>query len=416
MFRTGHCSWWDVISKTKMSNVLIICYDNYQIQPRVLRTIRALEPAYSVSVAGYSSAKEHRLNFIDLSGNVRKQSNDYWHFNKPFFIRLPVSFYHRFIKQKQFYKPWYFEEMYWDDVRRKDLKELKKSNYDLIICHGIDSLPLAIRLSNHSVPVIFNAHEYYPLEFENDQVWLKTQGPKASYFVRNYLPKCAHMFCVSEEIQKKYQEEVKIASTVITNATEFKSLEPIATSGKVKILHHGAAIRAREIEIMADMISLLDPRFELSLMLVPTDQNYYNELKIKYRGNARIRFIDPVPTVEIAEECNKHDIGLFILPPVNFNWLNALPNKLFEFVQGRLCLAVSPNPDMKKLVEANNIGIVSTDYTAASMADKINALKKEDIDKYKFNAHKAALKLSGESNCELMRNVINKLVREKCAA
>lgn len=395
---------------SKRKSIMIICYHNYQRQPRVQRTIEALSSEYEVSVAGYSEAKTHTIPFSDLEPNLAQNKDVYWHFNKPAFIRLPVSFYHKYIVQKRFHKPSFFEWQYWSPSRKADLAQLSRCKFDVVISHGVDTLPLAVKLAGGRVPVIFNAHEYYPLEFEQDPEWMKDEGAINTYFIRKYLKRSDYMFCVSELIQQEYLKYSHVNSVVITNATSFNALEPRKTGNPVRIIHHGAAMRARELERMADMMKYLDDRYELTLMLVPTEPAYLEELKKKYGKDPRIKFLSPVPVGDIARTCNTYDIGLFILPPVNFNWLNALPNKLFEYVQGRLCLAASPNPDMKRLVEKYSLGVTAPDYSAEKMAETITTLDPGTIDNYKANAHRYAYELSAEANLEKMRQVVKSLI------
>lgn len=389
-------------------NILILCSDNYKKQPRVLRTIEALSDDFNIAVAGNSDSKDHKVNFIDLSLNLKKNKvTNYWHFNKPFFIKLPISFYYKFIKQKRFYKPFFFEQQYWTDSKLADLEQLKAFNHDLIISHGIDTLPLAITLANNKTPVIFNAHEYYPLEFEQDKIWLKTEGAKSNYIINKYLPKCVHMFCVSNLIQKKYQENLKITSTVITNAPNFIQLEPKNIDPKrIRIIHHGIALREREIEHMAKLVNHLDDRFELNIMLTVADKKYYRELEQKFLANKKVNLLPAVPLNTLCTFLNQFDIGYYILPPVNFNTKYALPNKLFEYIQARLCLAFGPSPEMKNVIEKYNLGVVANDYSPEAVADKIKALSTDDIFTFKLNSHKHALELSAEGNHKKILEIV----------
>ena len=389
--------------------ILILCSDNYHKQPRVLRTIEALQKEYMITVAGLSDAKEHKVQFIDLSGNLAlNKPVSYRHFNKPFFIRLPVSFYYKYVKQKQFYKPWYFEQHYWTASRKADFEQIQKNKFDLIISHGIDTLPLAIKLANQKLPVIFNAHEYYPLEFEQDKHWLKTEGAKASYLINTYLPKCVHMFCVSNLIQQKYRENVAVKSTVITNASNYFELLPQKIDpDKIRLIHHGIAMRERNIEHMASIINYLDDRFELNIMLTIADPAYYDELKQKFSFNKRIHLLPAAPLDTLCSFLNRFDIGYYILPPVNFNTKFALPNKLFEYVQARLCLAFAPSPEMKLIIEKYELGVVAEEYTPESVANKIKELSMDAIDNFKLNAHKHAMELSAENNQKKIVQIVN---------
>lgn len=402
---------------SNQKHILILCSHSYEKQPRVLRTIEALRPFYHLTVAGSSGASSHEVSFIDLSTHLRlDQRHAYWHFDKPAPIRLPMSFYHKYIRQKQFYKPFYYEYQYWTASRRADLALLKKHHFDLIISHGIDTLPLAVKLSGKEVPVIFNAHEYYPLEFEQDKQWLASEGTRALHVVKKYLPQCAMMFCVSEEIMKAYQRLCQVEAVAVTNATSYADVEVKPTGKTINILHHGAAMRARRLELMADMMDSLPPHFQLSFMLVPTEEDYLEELRVKYANHDRIRFVPPVDTVQIPHACNQYDIGLFILPPVNFNWLNALPNKFFEYIQGRLAIAVSPNPDMKRIVQKYGLGVISDDYTSANMAAKLSELTRDRIDFFKQQSAKHAKELSAEHNQQVILETVTNLLKNRCAA
>jgi len=99
-----------------------------------------------------------------------------------------------------------------------------------------------------------------------------------------------------------------------------------------------------------------------------------------------------------------------MLPPSNFNHRHALPNKLFEFIQARLAVAVGPSPDMAELVKAHEIGVVSPNFTPQSFAATLNKLRLEDIDGYKANAHKAAPMLCWERNDEVLACALHELL------
>ena len=145
-------------------------------------------------------------------------------------------------------------------------------------------------------------------------------------------------------------------------------------------------------------------------MLVKTDLNYYNEFFAKYSVNSRIKFTEPVKVNEIPNFCNQYDIGIFILPPVNYNWENALPNKVFEYVQARLALAVSPNVNMRNLVNKYKLGVVAEDYTTKSMASALMKITREEISQYKYSSNQYAIKLSAEENYKVMLQSVNQLI------
>jgi hypothetical protein len=161
---------------------------------------------------------------------------------------------------------------------------------------------------------------------------------------------------------------------------------------------------------MIDMMRYLDDRFTLDLMLINSNPRYMKELKQRTKDNARIRFRDPVPMEAISRTINDYDIGLYLLPPVNFNHQLALPNKIFEFMQARLAIAIGPSPEMSRLVKKFEIGIVAEDFEPKTLAKRLNTLSVDDINKMKQNAALAAKEIHAgvvaEQLHEIVRNTL----------
>ena len=101
---------------------------------------------------------------------------------------------------------------------------------------------------------------------------------------------------------------------------------------------------------------------------------------------------------EISRFINRYDIGLFLLPGTNFNYHMALPNKFYEFVQGRLAVAIGPSPEMRRLAELHGFGMVSPDYEPLTLAGLLNRLGADDIMALKRRAHAGASELCAERN------------------
>jgi hypothetical protein len=72
------------------------------------------------------------------------------------------------------------------------------------------------------------------------------------------------------------------------------------------------AWRSEDIEQMIKLVKLLDERFSLDLMLVPTRQEYYNCIRQLAVSTPRVHLIDPVPMSDIVKKINEYDIGQYI--------------------------------------------------------------------------------------------------------
>ena len=91
---------------------------------------------------------------------------------------------------------------------------------------------------------------------------------------------------------------------------------------------------------------------------------------------------------------------MYLLPPTSFNTQHALPNKFFEFIQPRLAIAIGPSPEMAKIVEAHDCGVVARDFEPKSLANCLLKLDYNKINHYKCQSHRIARKLSAEQNRE----------------
>jgi len=184
----------------------------------------------------------------------------------------------------------------------------------------------------------------------------------------------------------------------VTNAPHYEDLSPSPVHKPIRVIHHGSAQPGRGLEEMVHAASLLDGRFTTDFMLVESWPGFRDKLIRLARGNPRIGFPDPQPMHTLARATNEYDIGIFLLPPVNLHRRYALPNKLFEFIQARLAVAIGPSPEMARVVQDYGCGIVVDDFEPETLAAALNALDSESIAAFKGASHAAAVELCAERN------------------
>jgi hypothetical protein len=108
----------------------------------------------------------------------------------------------------------------------------------------------------------------------------------------------------------------------------------------------------------------------------------------------------------LTEATNDYDVGVFLLPPVNLSRRYALPNKLFEFIQARLAIAIGPSPEMATVVRSYGCGIVTDDFDPRTFAAALNALDPAAITAFKSASHTAAQELCAERNEAIVVGVV----------
>lgn len=371
--------------------ILIISATNQDSDPRVLRQIEFLKNDFDIFCCGISNTKVSPDRFIKL--NFYKSST---------FSKMIIGW----LKFTGLYD---LAENYTLHTRLKTDSKRDNQVFDLIIANDFDTLAFTFKKFK-SKKVMADFHEYAPSEFEDKIYWKYINKRFVIHQCSKYFPKLDEITTVCESIASEYEKEFGRKPAVISNAAEYHVLNPSQTGDKMKIIHHGAAISSRKIELMIETAELLDNRFTLDLMLVPNEINYYNKLKQMISVNEKVKIINPVEYRDIITFSGRYDIGLFILPYVNLNYRYALPNKFFEYIQSRLAIITGPSPEMSKYIDKYGLGIHAESFEPAVIAAEINKLSKDDISIFKYNCHKNAKLLSSEENKNLLISLVNKTI------
>ncbi|MBL7870509.1 MAG: hypothetical protein JNM78_02770 [Cyclobacteriaceae bacterium] len=382
-----------------MKKILILVFSDLNHDARVVRQINFLNDKYTTTVVCFDAPTNLNVEVIRIKRI------------KPRLIQKAITSF--FLLTRLFENA--FQTLYDSPSLRI---QLKQREFDLIIANDIECLPLAMRIKK-SEKILFDAHEFAPRHFEDKLVWRVFFQRFNQYLCKKYLPLTDAMLTVGEGLAKEYHKFYPVNPIILTNANYYADLKPLPVDSKsIKLIHHGAANPSRQLEIMIEMMDYVDERFTLDLMLLtPSIANkktrgYLKTLKKQIQKNSRIKIIDPVKSDQVVPHIHKYDMGIFLLPPINFNYANTLPNKFFDYVQARLAIAIGPTPEMAKLVKQYNLGIVSDDFTAPSLAKKINSLSDKEISSYKENANQAADVLSAEKNKKILNDLVENLLKD----
>jgi hypothetical protein len=364
--------------------VLVVSHSDLSSDPRVDRQIDALRGLYDVVAAGFRPPRYEDVSFVDIS------------IPPPAAGQRALRF-ARLLARRH-------EAAYWKHpLTVAALDRLRDVPADVAIANDISTLPVTLRLG---MPVLFDAHEYAPGQAGNRWSWHLLYGPHASALCRRYIPRVAAMTTVSTSIADEYLRLTDVRPRVVTNAPRRQALEPTCVHEPVRVLHHGAATPGRGLEEMIRLAGLLDERFMVDFMLVEDAPGYRASLVERARGNPRIRFVAPQPMTSLVETANTYDVGLHLLQPRNPNQRYALPNKLFEFIQARLAVAIGPSPEMARIVERYRCGVVAADFAPETLAAALNGLDADSIGSLKNASHAAADELCAEANVDIVRNAV----------
>lgn len=312
-----------------------------------------------------------------------------------------------------------YERDIWTARRRAVLERLKGRDFSAIICQDCLLVPLALAVRearahrDKPCPVILDAREFYPREFEQSFLWNLTLSGINDYVCRKYFPRLDHIFTVSPGLAQGYREEYGLDCELLPSCPSYHDITPApAHDGPVRCIHHGGANPERKLENMIEAFALLQGKATLDFMLVPSNPDYYAALREKARPYANISFIDPVPMKDIVRHVSAYDVGVYLLDDGGFNHRHCLPNKFFEYVQARLALAITPLPDMSAMLRQYDLGVSATDFSPQAFAAAIRSLTPESIARFRQHADKAARILCWERNDERLRERLLGLITD----
>lgn len=377
--------------------LLVIVLSNLKHDARVRRQVHALTEKYEVHVACFDGETSAGYKLIRLKAT------------KLTLLRKAVA--SAFLLFRIYPAAYKILHNY-----NKLIADLQGENYDVIIANDVETLPLAFGFPGNP-KVIFDAHEYAPRHFEDKRTWRIFFQSFNVWLCRKYIKRTAAMMTVGKALANEYEKNFGVRPVVITNANNYVEINPSeVTENKIRLVHHGIATPSRQLEIMIDMMDLLDDRFSFDMILMvppfasPTTRNYIDILKARAAKNPRIRISPPVSSSEVVKRIHEYDIGVFLIPPINFNYENTLPNKLFDFIQARLGIAIGPTPEMAEIVRKYKTGVVSDDFRSESLASKLSNLTKEDVEEFKKNSSVAAKELNADVNAEKVRKLVASVI------
>lgn len=379
-----------------METILVISFSYLDKDARVTRQIQTLKKKYHVIAAGYSAPNSDEVDFFHIEDLARS-----------FFTKVRAIFFLIFKR---------YERVYWDSkcriLKRRLKSYLKDHHIDAVVVNDPSPLPLITSLVQDHIKIILDLHEYSPRQHEHSLTWRLFIQNYVMYQCQTYFKKVDCFMTVCQSIADEYKRVFSLENVgVVMNAPAY-SLDcqiVVPTENRIRMIHHGAAMRQRKLEKMIDVMNLLDERFSLDFMLIPSyDPGYLEWLKEYAKDNKAVNFIEPCAVDEITSKINHYDIGIFILDNItNFSYTYSLPNKFFEFIQARLGIVVGPSPEMKSFVDRYNLGIVSDSFDSLSVVNALLKLDSEKIISFKNNSDAVAKQLCAEVEQEKFLNLVN---------
>tara|TARA_R110002050_G_scaffold111014_6_gene224093 strand:- start:12729 stop:13838 length:1110 start_codon:yes stop_codon:yes gene_type:complete len=249
---------------------------------------------------------------------------------------------------------------------------LRVRKADIFLANDLDSL-LANYLSSvlKGKPLVYDSHEFFTEVPElldrpvKRAIWQRIE--------RAILPKLKNAYTVSESIAASYREKYGTPFKVVRNLPHREELiivpheKSLATDNRKIILYQGALNIGRGLEYAIKAMQYLDD----ARLLIAGDGDITLPLK-RLAADLdladRVSFLGKIPLEEMKFITAQADLGLSIEEDLGLSYRFALPNKLFDYIQQQVPVLVSNLPEMKKIVDDYQIGMILESHDPQQMA------------------------------------------------
>lgn len=298
----------------------------------------------------------------------------------------------------------FFQAIKFIEFNIKAILFLRRNKFTLIHAHDLTALPAAYFGSLYrKCKLVYDSHELFSSRATN--VPFIKFGLKVEKFLAI---KCDSVITVSESIADvlKDQFNLKKRPLVIRNIPDY--IPPISKGeGKLRnylnvsgdkfiLLYQGGVFLDRGIELLIQAVDKInnDNIYLVILGNGTLKENLLASSGVKDRGN--IVFLDAVPHKELHYWTSDANVGVSPIVGRSLSYRYCLPNKLFEYIRAGLPVIVSDLPDMKCLVEENNVGLIFEENNVEDLIVKIQQLYKDSslLNKFSNNSREVAKSLN----------------------
>lgn len=381
-----------------MQNIGILCDSNPLTRPRPARLIQMLKDSYALFVFGVNCPMiegVQSLPFPPLKSSKDRTPKEQEELESA-------------LKNKEFHSLIFTPNRL---ILQRQL--LLTPSLDLLIIEDLVLLPIALsyKEKNPKVKIMIDLREFYPLEYENDPLWLETFGEFFGFLCQTYLHEVDLALTVSEGLKERYKQAYGLDCELFLSLPPYFHLTP-SQNTRIELIYHGFISADRESENLLEIGASLAPHLHLNIIALSNHPAFFDAFKQKALSIPSISLLPPVKLEEIIPFTHAFDLGLLTLKPNGFNNTHALPNKFFEYIQARLGVIATPLPSIKPLIESYQLGMCSCDFETQSLIQILNSLDPSQVKRFKDNAHQASQVLNLSSNQAKILALISALIGE----
>jgi glycosyltransferase involved in cell wall biosynthesis len=294
---------------------------------------------------------------------------------------------------------------------------------DLYWVHSVPQLPaVAIRARRNGVPFIYDAHDFYSDSKHNDGLtWVDRWGIWVYEVVeRMFVRFAAERVTVGAGVKELQETHFGRPFAVLHNAHDHRLDRDAAPDVREAlelgdddflVVAAGNSKTGTAFEPIFDALAALPDHVHLAFV----GRNYDAAMQLaRERGvDGRVHFLPPVPPAEVKSFIAGADAAAILYFPITSNFLNALPNRLYQAIAAGLPLLYPETMRaIRALCEEHDVGVPIDPRDAASVLAGIERLLADpaELARLRANARRAADQVNWEREEEKLKALVGELV------
>lgn len=277
---------------------------------------------------------------------------------------------------------------------RQIFSVLQEEAPDIVHAHDLSALPVAANYARASgAKLVFDAHEIYDHLAQSEDELSELNGR----ILRKYAGAVDIFITINDSIANYYYKSYPALprAIVIKNAT--KKIDAFEYDGRLHaqaglsretriIIYQGGYAHKRGLIPLLLSAEYLDPKWSIVFMgwgkLEEEMRRVAESLKIKNPElHERIRFVPRVKQSELPYWTAGASLGVIPYENTGLNHWYCNPNKLWEYPNAGVPIIASPFPELRKIIEVNQIGWLLPDrLSPRDIAAAINKFTQEELE------------------------------------
>jgi len=265
-------------------------------------------------------------------------------------------------------------------------------NIKVVNVHTLSLLPLGVilKLIKPSV-LIYNIHE-----LETEKLgWSNFRKSVTKMVERIFIKYVDRTIVVSPSIARWYADKYRIQPTIILNAThphkQHRNMQKVIDRFQIPhdttvFVYAGSLTTGRGIEKLINAFGQINSCEKIIIFLGYGD--YYQKIAESQKYYKNIYLHPPAPFDELPVAIQGAHFGFALIEKVCLSYYYSLPTKLFDYISAGIPIICSNMPELHRLVQKNQIGIVIDDLSVHRIREVVQSVDQNTSRRYAKNVGK----------------------------